>query len=584
MFVLRRRNATDEEVVVDESRRMQLAGERDGDPDEEKDEDWVPRNEEDNEPLEYDSGADENEDENEGGSDVDMADVEELEREAAEQEVLKRSWIEVLTSPKTNYYNTGGHVAEGLPAWFKEPLVVERIEIEDSMHPIFVSDGGDHGDDANESPVLCEDSSHQRMRDRHSGEELGYYSKHSGAMEHIAGPGCINSGGYSGHNISAEEMRGCQVAQCLMRKPRGWKFVPAEDDEDFEKEGDFFLSGLIDHMPSRDIDWPRALPPRHGCDKPHGENIIWEENDIEEYGMPFHPWCFEVFKRASLLKRGYIDVPGLVKWWTDDAVNHRFDERSHGKDVAKCKDQEWLHVNRTEYLVANPLYVPKLQDILQEVTNTAPDFTPRNSAFHIPQHMHASSSSDLFESLPAELRFKILDHLHSKNIAALRLASRAFRQIPIAYFQKLLNRQMPWLWEAWPTLLKPDHPAYSFWATVTASEAVRKLQHPQKEISYLNDYVEIVGREMPELKPVLEEALPEAIQRVLDEHQLEVELDKDRKPFFLPPGRTDYHLLYVLIKRHWKQMRGLRNRLRIWNRCKDIIKQIEKLEATSGDM
>ncbi|KAL5391569.1 hypothetical protein PMIN02_006573 [Paraphaeosphaeria minitans] len=82
---------------------------------------------------------------------------------------------------------------------------------------------------------------------------------------------------------------------------------------------------------------------------------------------------------------------------------------------------------------------------------------------------------------------------------------------------------------------------------------------------------------MPELKDVLEEALPAEIQAVLDAQQSEVENAEDRRPFFLPPGRTDYHLLYVLIQRHWNELRGLQNRQRIWRGCQDIGRGIKSM-------
>ena len=41
----------------------------------------------------------------------------------------------------------------------------------------------------------------------------------------------------------------------------------------------------------------------------------------------------------------------------------------------------------------------------------------------------------------------LLDKLSSKDIANLRLVSRAFRQLPKLLFMKLLREDMPWLWE-----------------------------------------------------------------------------------------------------------------------------------------
>lgn len=37
------------------------------------------------------------------------------------------------------------------------------------------------------------------------------------------------------------------------------------------------------------------------------------QNDIfgGEWGMPFHPACFEIFKRVCLKKLGFVDIDGL---------------------------------------------------------------------------------------------------------------------------------------------------------------------------------------------------------------------------------------------------------------------------------
>jgi hypothetical protein len=50
-------------------------------------------------------------------------------------------------------------------------------------------------------------------------------------LEHLAGPGCINRYGYSSHCIGGEEMRGCNLMQCLLRKQSDWS---PEYDQGFE--------------------------------------------------------------------------------------------------------------------------------------------------------------------------------------------------------------------------------------------------------------------------------------------------------------------------------------------------------------
>jgi hypothetical protein len=586
MFALRKIKDENRELVISRRGKRKLADAKEFVEDE-FDEDWMQQEvEEDDEPLEYASDADEGIIEE--SHDVDMEDADNADRETTEREYARRFWTQAFMENKwSNDYasfSIADYDNDKLPAWYKERLRIERIDIgDDEMFPLFYPAKDDVTEYGTDNSLASDDdgSSSSRLNINHYwGGKLGYYTQQDSDVEHIAGPGCLNRAGYSGHEISVEEMRGCQVAQCLVRKPQGWNGEPWEDDEDFEKTGAFFLSGLTDFMPSRDMNYPRVRPSRHGCEKPHAENFIWDE---EEYAMPFHPSCFEIFKRASMLENDIIDVDGLTSWWTKDALTHGFDKNFRNGDVYRCKEQEWSHWKGTEYLAANPLYIPKLQDILQDATDIAPKFSPRKGAFTISGWTNKSSGNDPFTLLPTELQFEILDNLCSKDVASLRLASHAFRQLPISYFKKLLNRDMPWLWEAWPTLTKLNDLPYSFWATRTPREAEIELEKTHRAISCLKDYVKIVTSEMSELKPVFEEALPAEIQRVLDAHQLEIENEEDRKPFFLPPDRTDYHLLYVLITRHWKELRGLQNRKRIWENCGSILKEIKRLR-TNGEI
>ena len=83
------------------------------------------------------------------------------------------------------------------------------------------------------------------------------------SFEHVAGPGCEHPHGYSGFEVTAEQMRGCTTLQCLVRKTPDWK--SELDDQEFELSSDYFLSGLSDFMPSRDEGRPKFTPARHGA-------------------------------------------------------------------------------------------------------------------------------------------------------------------------------------------------------------------------------------------------------------------------------------------------------------------------------
>lgn len=88
--------------------------------------------------------------------------------------------------------------------------------------------------------------------------------------QHIAGPGCASDSGYSGYRISLEEMAGCRAVQALVKKGEGWE--PEDDDEDFEIESEFFLTGIGDGSPDV-VPLGNIEPARHGIDSINIANV-----------------------------------------------------------------------------------------------------------------------------------------------------------------------------------------------------------------------------------------------------------------------------------------------------------------------
>ncbi len=392
-------------------------------------------------------------------------------------------------------------------------------------------------------------------------------------VEHLAGPGCQSSHGYNGHEISEEEMRMCQTSQCLVRKLRGMAFKSENDDEDYEQTGDFFLSGLNDGMPSRDCDNPDVTPARHGRGEPYAENCMWDEDQTTEYAMPFHPYCFEVYKRTSLLLSGKVNVPALTTWWSLEASYDLFHSFPRHEDVDENTDQWWEHKNGTAYLAADPLHVPKLEEIFRAVVETDENFDPRSGAFSVKESQQSTSITDPFALLPGEIQFEILDCLASKDIAALRLSSRSVSQLPISYFQKLILREMPWLWEAWPTNANSTQMKYSKWATRTALDLQKHVVQYAKEKEILTPDVQIMEYEIHEANEILTTS-SKHYKAIMATFQAGCEKSGMMTPFFLPPRQTNYFKLYTLITRHWAELRGLQNRKRIWTDCEEIWKRV----------
>lgn len=523
------------------------------------DSDWNPENEEEeDEPLEYDSELDED------LVPMDADAVMETDEKAENidggltEDRIRDFWLDCTTYSKESLRSLVGERDElsdgtrGLPSWYRgmpyhmrHGLSLQHNKIIDEFLPVWP-----HPHDIGQ------------------------------AHEHIAGPNCQCLDGYSGFEISAEEMRGCQTVQCLVRKDLQSEDYtttsdPERNDEEFELKGRFILSGLADYMPSADSGDPKFSPRRHSCQRAYTTNAYWNEDSLQEYAMPFHPTCLEVYKHASKLVTGRIDINALTSWWSLEADYHLFHRFPRDPNIYRCSEQEWQHRQGTSYLAANPLYIPKLRRIFDSAIETDPNFDPQNAVFTSTTPTSGQYAQDPFASLPNELKFNIIDYLSIQDFASLCLASRTFLNFSNINFQERLLRDMPWLWEAWPTAQNPTQTKYSIWAALTPANAAEVTSKPDRDIAAARHYVDIVSEDFPELAQQLEEALPAHIDAIEETYTRETINGEECIPFFLPPDRTNYFKLYMRIARHWDDLLGLRNRARIWEDCEVIIQRAD---------
>jgi len=207
--------------------------EEDGDEDGDDGGEFVDEGREEEEVLEYDE---------EGGSDVEMEDVEE---EEVEGEKYCEDYLTLLRN---------------LQAMNDRPQT-PKPEI---FYPIDLKAG-----DTFESALWEREKGKYGADDESRGVSLV-------GVEHVAGPKCFDDRGYNGHNISAEEMKGCTTYQFLVYKSSDWQ--PESDDEEWEERSQVFLTGIGDRFPSRDMASPEVIPVRHG----------WNEGDSDSWNVrPF---------------------------------------------------------------------------------------------------------------------------------------------------------------------------------------------------------------------------------------------------------------------------------------------------------
>lgn len=112
--------------------------------------------------------------------------------------------------------------------------------------------------------------------------------------------------------------------QCLALKDE--HFEPEEDDEGFEKDGKYFLTGVSEGTPD-EWDTVRFVVARHGMQETlmnnvdevgadgmfFGKWVLIDRKDGDPWALPFHVACFAIFKRVSTLRFGFVDVERLWK-------------------------------------------------------------------------------------------------------------------------------------------------------------------------------------------------------------------------------------------------------------------------------
>ncbi|RWQ92608.1 hypothetical protein C8Q69DRAFT_83781 [Paecilomyces variotii] len=255
--------------------------------------------------------------------------------------------------------------------------------------------------------------------------------------------------GYDGSLISADEMKGVDNLRCLLRKPDD--FTPEDGDEDFEKDATCFLTDVAAHRGPVIYRSGPFRTSRHGVT----EAKITNDNDAfgGEWGMPFHPTCFEIFKRVCLAKLGYVDIDGL---WRVRDLRGSYEYSAAGTRRALSvrqyafEDEGWHYKPGTEYLAANPVNIPGFEELVKSCADEPTvegngQLSPESSPQQDPEV--ESPKPDIFSKLPNELLSEIMWYLSPGDIANLRLATRSYRCLPDILFKHLIRTEMPYFWE-----------------------------------------------------------------------------------------------------------------------------------------
>lgn len=238
----------------------------------------------------------------------------------------------------------------------------------------------------------------------------------------------------------------------------------------------------------------------------------------------------------------------------------------YNQDVIDATDQVWRHKAGHEYLVANPVFVPGLNAILELAISVDESFSVHNSAFENRPQREGLSSQDPFLALPPEIMLSIAAHLNSSEVASIRLSSRAFTHLPISLFRHFVLDEMPWLYEAW----SPETNPY-YWATVVARDLLGEKRERAKFNRYLEQRREIIRDHEPEIYDQFVANEPEKESPWSPEWQEIL----DMRPITLPRDKTNWYKVFCNIRSNWSSLKGLRNRERIWENVKQVVDAIK---------
>lgn len=233
------------------------------------------------------------------------------------------------------------------------------------------------------------------------------------------------------------------------------------------------------------------------------------------------------------------------------------------------------------------MFIPGFRDICKAAIVSDDDdddnddekFSLADSAF--PPHQRPNELSvfgDVFLKLPREIVQEISMLLTPRDLSAVRLISSAFTQLPIFLWHRRVLEDFPFVYEAWCDDVKPN-----FWTYLDPAQ----LRETEKErYDYMSVYIDrrdIMREYEPDLVADWEANEPKVPPwHTTEEYDTTVRqrrrLENEKmEPIRLPYEKTNWFQLYRDIAVNWKDLKGLRNRARIWE---DISLMVDKIKET----
>jgi hypothetical protein len=260
--------------------------------------------------------------------------------------------------------------------------------------------------------------------------------------------------------------------------------------------------------------------------------------------------------------------------WADDNPHtwNRFDGFPQPTDLGiVLRGEEWsrldvrmvlryFHEPGTEYLAADPMNVPGLDELI----TTGSQGRVSDVAFSSPRD--PTQTQDVFSILPVEIRRVILEALPRKDVVNLRIASSNFTVLPQSYFHHLIKTEMPWVWEV-DSLSAQEVNWHGLWCKLSAADGSsyvdeKKRVWARRQLKQLTDRVELM-MEKDETGENQAEMYQQAMER--------------GKEHIMKQFRVLKKMRFWENDKKATELKGLRNRRRIWSDIDGILDHVEEM-------
>ncbi|KAF4959608.1 hypothetical protein FSARC_10694 [Fusarium sarcochroum] len=166
----------------------------------------------------------------------------------------------------------------------------------------------------------------------------------------------------------------------------------------------------------------------------------WEE--AHSVAIPFHAACFKILQKIAAPQNiNYQTLYEVLKAHCGTDFESCLDY-DYG-EVTELQDQYWIVRRNTEYAIASPVDIPRVDQLTESILRESTSTLSHN------EYRPSSTNNNPFDSLPPELLLKLLSSLDVSSLCRLRSVSKRVTAVTStnSFWKGRVRDDMPWMTE-----------------------------------------------------------------------------------------------------------------------------------------